>query len=203
MVKSKPGGAEETADCPRCGEPLGPRATFCTNCGYKVKSGKRGGRPSVAREWAKDTHKKSMRRARKVILVLAILLAVVGVGLYALIMSELSSYGRYADADVVRQAKSAALIFLLMYLGIAGLYFGCFIWAKSNPVAATTVATILYVTLKLAEVILNPSSLLNPFGLFITACIIAMLVYGIKSAIAYDRMEKEDRRRQRMVASRQ
>jgi drug/metabolite transporter (DMT)-like permease len=92
------------------------------------------------------------------------------------------------------EIKRFLTIGILIQVALCGMFVGCFFWAKASPLPATLTALIIYLTLMLITLAMDPKSFLNPFALTFRVLITLALLYGVKSAVAYSRMEAEDER---------
>ena len=89
--------------------------------------------------------------------------------------------------EVLKQANQEATILLVTLLAIAGIYFGLWFWARKNPLPALIVALVFYLTLVTLDFIL--AGILR--GILIKVVIILVLANGVKSALAYRKLQRQ------------
>ena len=165
--------------CEKCGENLTGVDAFCGGCGEPVP-GKKAARPRVgeiARKHRKKAHRGKINTGRKAILAVAILQVIFGV----FIMIMLSNLGAASDVLILNG---------VMLFGVAGVFFGLWIWAKSAPYPASVTALVVFVTLHAAAAAQNPAALLQ--GLLIKIIVLVCLINAIKSAAAYRKMQLQE-----------
>lgn len=184
------------SSCPACGTTLRPQLAFCEQCGARtdgvatpavptaptaavaVKPPLRKPSPAIAALARKraaasrirtiDSERKAVRSARICMSIVAILLFVVaGLGWSAL-----------GGGD----GETGPLRALLVANGLLGVVFlALVVWAGRNAFAAVLTGLVLYLSLQLAAIAMNPLNLVS--GIFLKAIIIAVLVGGIRAGL--------------------
>jgi hypothetical protein len=161
--------AEPAATCPKCRAELLAGAKFCEACGARI-----GGMPDVhararSRQKARtsDNLAKNQKDARRYILLVAIIQT--GLAGFVLWLSSRNSL-----------SQASPLVWGLLAVGLC--FWGCWFWARSNAFAATLTALILYATLILADLAVDPASILR--GVIFKVLIVLGLIKGVRSALA-------------------
>lgn len=141
----------------------GGKPILCSACGKPVKPNDRfcGACGHEMPPAEHHLHNKHVKSAMHAIIVLAVLFAVAGVFLYSVTNDK---------ADLV------------VYLILSGIMAGLAWWSRRAPLAAVLVATATYIALIVVNAILDPKTLGQ--GLLVKIIIIALLVRGIKAALA-------------------
>jgi hypothetical protein len=111
------------------------------------------------------SHQKTVKQAANTIWTLSVLLLLSGI-----VLSMVSK---------VPSAKAGVLIVSTI---LAGIMAALAIWARKSPLAALVVATATYGVLLVTNAIIDPTTIAQ--GVFVKIIIVAMLIRGIKSALA-------------------
>jgi hypothetical protein len=101
---------------------------------------------------------------------------------------------------VVAVVQMIAVLFLTMtaaldgvttvvMLLIAGVFFGLWVWAKHNPLAAAIVGLVVFLSLHLADAIVDPTALLR--GIVLKIIVIAILGRAIAAGIKHREFVRE------------
>jgi predicted nucleic acid-binding Zn ribbon protein len=138
--------------CPKCGAATPAGERFCSGCGADVD----------AERLAVQIAPK-MRRARNWILAVGIVYLVTSVAFVAAGM-------------VPDEAKG---ILLGINGALCAIHIGLFFWAKSAPFAAAVVALVLFVTVHVANAVLDPTTIAQ--GIVIKAAFLAALIAAVRS----------------------
>lgn len=154
-----------TTRCSSCGADVPEGERFCGACGYDTH---------------KDDHiatvlEPKLQQARGWILAVGIIYVVSAV-LQVTILSD-----RMRDDDVM---------FILVLNGCLCLvHLGLWWWARSAPFAAAVVALVLFVTLQLVEVALDPSSIGR--GIIIKVLFLFALVQAVRAGVEVQRLRRD------------
>ena len=194
--------------CPHCGVPNEAGSAFCGSCGKAlptaISAGPRvitGGALASTAAGAKlqaDLLHKEAMKAANALLTVAIIQTALGAILYAILAKS-----------PVAAAVNLPLVFGPI-LGVAILFWGLYIWARSNPLPAAIVGLVVYVTLWALDLIVTlvaiahsptapngsggsgglPAGGLSN-GIFIKILIIAMLVRAIKAGVMHRKLMRQ------------
>ena len=77
-------------------------------------------------------------------------------------------------------APVAAQITLAILLGLAAFYFGLWIWAKKSPFAALLTALLVFVSVHLLDIVLEPANLFR--GIIVKIILLVGLCNALKNA---------------------
>ncbi|MFO7259077.1 MAG: hypothetical protein DIU61_015360 [Bacteroidota bacterium] len=149
--------------CEHCNSINGPMNKYCSQCSFPIR-GSEGEKASFlltvsSRRRFLDDARQKIKSARTVIFVLAALFFVFGL------------FVGFAMDDFPSMIVS--LVLCLIYLLLAA-------WCNQNPFGAILTAFIIYVTLIMVNMLVDPETLFQ--GIIIKIGIIAWLVKGIRSA---------------------
>ncbi len=194
--------------CPKCGVPVGPAERFCQACGQALVEGAQAAPPSSKPlgSLVENKHRKQLKGARSSIMVVAVL-TFLGAGVQWFLAQQ-ASKELEAEVQKVRNDPTQVLLedavatqrsAVNELRAIAGailitgfVYIGLFFWAKGNPFAANLTALILFVTIQLLAAALNPVTLAQ--GWLVKILVIAALVNGVKSGLAFKRLQAQESR---------
>ncbi|TET37279.1 MAG: zinc ribbon domain-containing protein [Planctomycetota bacterium] len=179
---------DQVTECPQCGAEIGAEEAFCGECGEQVAEARRPVRrarrkPRLADRYARYGHEKNIQGGRTAIL------AAAGIEVF-LVLVLLVLLTQLSDIPIpaVQEALQTVLyIAIAIELVIVFIYVGLWFWAKSNPFAASVTALIIFGTLTLISVVLNPKIIFSVIGiilLMIKGGIFIALIFGVKSALA-------------------
>lgn len=146
----------EATTCGACGAPLVQGAQFCEKCGADQ------GQVSMDRDVAHMLHAGKMRSASQSLVWVAGLM----------VLGQLFVFGMGGGEDVLG---------LVVGLGIAALFFGFWRWSKRQPLAATASALGVFVTLHVANAVLDPATIAQ--GLIVKIVILVVLVRGVRAGV--------------------
>ena len=175
--------------CIACGATTKPYDRFCEKCGHAMPS---------AEDWA---HQKRVKNATGAIGGLAILFVIFGTIMFFVTKSQsavaLLKLQRmspdsifptpingvtYTVAALRHQILWETWSVLIVNLILAAVMAGLFIWGKRAPLAAVLVATATYLVVIVTNAIIDPKTIGQ--GIFLKIIIVALLVKGIRSALA-------------------
>ncbi|MFO7567021.1 MAG: zinc ribbon domain-containing protein [Enhygromyxa sp.] len=80
-------------------------------------------------------------------------------------------------------------ITMVVMLGVGGLYFGLWVWCKHNPLAASIVGLVVFVTLHAAEALVDPSTIVR--GIVVKVIVIAVLIRAIGNGVKHREFVRE------------
>ena len=175
--------------CIACGATTKPYDRFCEKCGHAMPS---------AEDWA---HQKRVKNATGAIGGLAILFVIFGTIMFfvtksqsAVALLKLQSMSpdsifptpingvTYTVAALRHQILWETWSVLIVNLILAAVMAGLFIWGKRAPLAAVLVDTATYLVVIVTNAIIDPKTIGQ--GIFLKIIIVALLVKGIRSALA-------------------
>ncbi|HEY8019810.1 MAG TPA: hypothetical protein VIH93_01840 [Thermoanaerobaculia bacterium] len=177
---------EVTVPCPSCSAAVGFPGRLCRSCGAVVPAAVREAlerRLEAADEDFRDG-RAATRSASMILLLLALVSLGGGLGKYALeVSSDLAG----------RQDQVGALGELAMALAVGAVFFGCFAWARRNPLPAVASGLGVWLLAQVASTIASPISAL-PIGVggfvraFLRLAILLFLVRGLVAAARGQRL---------------
>lgn len=150
--------------CSSCGADVPEGERFCGACGYDTH---------------RDDHiatvlEPKLRQARGWILAVGIIYVVSAVMQVTLLPD------RMADGDVV--------FVLALNTGLCLVHLGLWWWARTAPFAAAVVALVLFVTLQIVELALDPSSIGR--GVIIKVLFLVALVQAVRAGVEVQRLRR-------------
>jgi hypothetical protein len=150
--------------CENCGAPYLPEQKFCQQCRFPVggtDADRQNFRIRIGRheEWLRDANKQT-RTSKIIIYILA--------GLF-LLFGLIQGFGASEDFPLM----IVNLIMCVAYLVLAA-------WADKNPFGAILTALIIYVTIQVLNMFIEPISIVK--GIIMKIIIISALVKGVRSA---------------------
>jgi hypothetical protein len=174
--------------CPHCGSQTLASAAFCESCGKAVSSGSAGPRivgnaaqatSGASAKLMADGLKKYTKRAMTTLIVLGCLQLVIAAVFYSI-----STGGPVANRGAMQTAA-------LVTAGLGVVFLGLGFWARSSPLPATVVGTVLYGSLIMLNVVNwanQPGGARGlPVGL-LDIIIVAFLLKGIQAALEYRKL---------------
>ncbi len=192
MPETSPETVVAAPACAKCATPLVAGARFCETCGAAAPgvapSANAKGRAALGRLTA-NTHLSQIKSARMVIAMVALLILAVTIFQHAQFNSQIAEY-RANPANVINEqiVTRATMLFYANYL-IVGIYGGLILWMKTNPFAACLTALIIYVSITLLNVAIDPTSIFQ--GILVRIVVILLLVKGVKSGLAWRRLREK------------
>jgi hypothetical protein len=180
---------KEPIKCSACGSAAKPYDRFCQSCGHAMPT---------AEEYVHQRHVKGATGAIKA---LAIMFSIFGAIMYFatktqadLVLAKLSNMDpnmtlptpingqTYTVAALRHEVLWEPWSVLIVNLVLAAVMVGLAIWGRRAPLAAVLVATATYAVVIVANAIMDPMTIGQ--GIYMKIIIIAILVKGIKSALA-------------------
>ena len=151
--------------CGKCKGPLAAAERFCPACGADRDL-------EIQIEALERT---KLASARKWILGIGIWYLVSGLIMLAIVKDQLTPEGR---------------VFLLgTHLGLFAVHVGLYVWARIAPLAAAVVSLVLFLTLHLANAVLEPSSIYK--GMIVKVLFVVVLVKAIQAGYEIHRLRNE------------
>ena len=185
--------------CPKCAAEAGPDEKFCAACGAPL-SPEVVPLPPSPQQWE---NLEKIGKARKWLLIVAILTCVIGVGLYFLQKSEVEKQIRDAEAQIagmdretvdahfkeavgmtfqeaIDHDRGMVRMLLLVNLGLCAAYLLLWWWAKAKPLPASVIALLLFITTHVVNAVVEPKTLYQ--GILIKILFTLALVRAISAA---------------------
>ncbi|PRQ06255.1 zinc ribbon domain-containing protein [Enhygromyxa salina] len=78
---------------------------------------------------------------------------------------------------------------MVVMLGLGGAFAGLWAWCRSNPLAASIVALLLFATMHLADAIVDPSTIKN--GIILKIFVVVVLVKAISAGLKHREFVRE------------
>ena len=206
---------EQSADeryCINCGDPLlkparksGGSPSGSTSGGLKnsqqwkpkpvspgpVKNSAGASQGAALGSLVEQQQRKHIRRARAIIILIAVLLLFGSFMLYLFVGSkpgllEIMKNSLEMDHNTFNLFKKSMTIemWVNFFMGVFFLLF--FIWARSNPYAAILTVLVIFITQIIVQGAMYPQSLVSPAQIF-NVIIILALIRGIKAGLAYNK----------------
>lgn len=152
--------------CPQCSQ-MNPRGSnFCEACGTSLSDIAAAER--MADEAEAEVLLERVRKARGALLVVAVLQALGTVAMLAI-----------GDVDQVTAGAMGL---------ISAVFFGLAYWAKNNPFAAAVVGLVLFLSVHLADAVVDPNQIYK--GIIVKVIVIVILVKAIRDGLAYREFRK-------------
>ena len=173
--------------CPHCGAANPSTGAFCEACGKALPSAAPAS-PRVmtsadgfaatgaGRNLQSEELHKQAKKAAGALLAVAIIQAAFGaLFVFALMPREVPAETRN--------------IILVSVFGIAAVFFALYFWARKQPLPASIVGLILFVTVHLLDAVADPAALVR--GLLMKIIIIAILVNAIQAGVKYRQLQRQ------------
>ena len=141
--------------CAACGAALGG-GQFCEKCGADQKE------LSFEADKARMLHAGPLQSARSSLLWVGILTA----------LGALLGFGMGGGDDVLT---------LVVGLGVAALYAGLWQWSKRQPLGATAAGLGIFVTLHVANAVVDPATLFQ--GIVVKIIVLVFLIRGVRAGV--------------------
>lgn len=156
--------------CPKCSAVTEMDAQFCHNCGHPLDSlhAKAAIAPSPV-PIPDPAIEKGIRQARTTLLVVAIIQIFSG-----LIFVAIQSQDTFAIAGV---------------FVVSAVFFALWFWAKKNALPATITGLVTFVTLHVAEAMIDPRQIYQ--GIIMKILVVTFLAKGVGAAINYRNAQKQ------------
>jgi hypothetical protein len=218
LVLQAPHGTPAERACPSCAALMSASSAFCTDCGAAMDGSggapvaqapapaELGAAPTLVRgrgtaKFREKSARKSIGRARKILVALSILFALVGAGAGYKTKQDAAESKRifaeiYQDDDIVdlgdgstwkwgelkAQMDREVVTVFVIYFGLAVLMAGLYFWARRSPFPAMLTGLCVYLVLIVGSAIVDPASLLS--GILLKGFIVLALLAGVQSALA-------------------
>jgi hypothetical protein len=187
-----------TRNCPSCGAAIESSSeTFCAACGHKLRSSDEEIAANIARSQADE----SLRQARKWLMIVAVLTWVSGAIFYFLGKAEVDKQIAQAERqtagispelrdqvmkretgmtfqEAVDHDRGQVRLLLVVNIVLGAIYVGLWLWAAKAPLPATVIALLIFVTVVVVNVIIDPKTLAQ--GIIVKIAVIG----GLGSAVA-------------------
>lgn len=176
--------------CPHCGSENTEGASFCRACGKALpniaSAGPRfiedgGAATTIAGTQAQNAELRAqIKKASGALLIVAIL-QVLGTVLIYFLMSSTELGKRASDAD--------RLTVTVVMSAIAVLFFGLYAWSRKNPFPAAVVGLVVFVTIHLADALVDPTTILQ--GIIVKIIVVAILIRAVKAGVRYRQLKRQ------------
>jgi hypothetical protein len=186
--------------CPHCGAANAVGAQFCESCGKALPAATRSGPRVVGQNdlastaagvaLQTDELHTQMKKASGALLAVAIIQTAFGALMYFLMR------------DAIQRGRVNGPVLLGTIFGIAALFWGLFIWARSNPFPAAIVGLVVYITLWVLDMVVAAvqashsnapgAAAASPFnGIVMRLIIIAVLFNAVKAGAKYRQLMRQ------------
>lgn len=185
--------------CPKCAAEAGPEEKFCAACGASLVADAPPPAPPP-QQW--DNLQK-IGKARKWLLIVAVLTCVLSIGLYFIQKSEVEKQIRDAQSQIrgldpeqvdahfkravgmtfqeaIDHDRGMVRMLLFVNFGLTAAYLLLWWWAKTKPLPATVIALLLFVTTHVVNAVVEPSTIYQ--GMLIKIFFTLALVRAIGAA---------------------
>jgi hypothetical protein len=186
--------------CPHCGATNPYGAAFCESCGKalppvvptgpRVLTGDAIASTAAGQQLQAEQLHKQARRARGALLALAIL-ATIGAGLFFVLIPAVQNNSNAPEARSLTQSIAIGTAI------IAVVFWGLYIWSRSQPLPAAIVGLVVFVTLKVINFVMMMSAagqdgtrVQSPIGC-IDIIIIAVLVQAITAGVQHRKLLRQ------------
>jgi hypothetical protein len=186
--------------CPHCGVANPDNSGFCASCGKALPSPSAAG-PRVlgasdfagsraGQELQAQDLQKKMKTAFSILLTLGILQLVLGGAALAIGIALRGSNTQPATTPGGQTLDATALIGIGVVVGALGfLFLGLAIWARFAPFPAAIVGLVLYCSIWLLDIVMDPSMALR--GIIIKILIIAALAKAVSAGAQYRALRRQ------------
>ena len=174
--------------CPHCGASNPSTGTVCESCGKalpsavasspRVTSASAAGfaGTGVGRSLQADELSKQAKKAAGALLAVAIIQVVFG----AIVVFALM------PANVPQQTRN---IVMVSVFGIAAVFFALYFWARKQPLPASIVGLVLFVTMHLLDALADPTALAR--GILMKIIIVVILVNAIQAGVKHRQLQRQ------------
>jgi predicted nucleic acid-binding Zn ribbon protein len=184
--------------CPECGGMIPASDTFCSGCGFVMKTKEQNSRELLAKERELNVLKRESKKSARIIIILAILFAVFGTLLGFLGRTEankakamianmketdtLPVNGKVYTIKELRKKldMEVYVIFGTNYL-LSIIMFGLYVWARRNLFPAIISAFCIYMAVIAGNAFIDPKTLVT--GILFKIIFIMLFIAGIKKAL--------------------
>jgi len=208
---------DENRACPRCRAVRGPGESFCSACGFKIQSTPQEQRDRFDRLRSisvKQGQLRKIRTGRGWILAVSVLTLLGGLFFYFVAKSETERQIRDAESriagatpeqraefdanmkkatgmtwdEAVRHDRGRVAGLLAMNLVLAAVYFGLYLWARSQPFPAALIALLVYLAVLVLNAILDPNMLAQ--GWLVKIFVIVGLGSAVSAAYQHRKLQE-------------
>lgn len=171
--------------CPHCQAENAENHNFCERCGKalpaaagtpRVVAGAASPGTTLGRSFKQRELKDAMRKKAAGTLLAVTILQVLG-----------SAITVALQGDALEPAEWRFMVAIM--LGIAGLFFALYLWARKNPLPAAITGLVVFVTLHALDAVADPASI--PRGLLMKVIVLVLLISAIKAGLQYRQMVAE------------
>jgi hypothetical protein len=173
--------------CPHCGVEILDSSVFCEECGQavavegagpKVVGSKGVATSRIGRAVQRKQIKKELRKAVHALWAVGVINIVVGVIVFLFLRG---------------QAPTTAATLLVASLIIGGLFLGLGFWARTNPLPPAIIGLVLYVSLVVFNIVMNPETATQGLaGLLIPILITIALINGVRGGAKYRELQRAE-----------
>lgn len=203
--------------CVQCSAPLDPSENFCPKCGLKMRATveeQKAARDRISAFQEDQQHLRKIRSGRGWILAVSILTLLWGTVYHFInkrkteeeigkVESQLAGATAEQKAEFDRRVKQNAgmtweqakrhdrgqvTLLLVVNLFLTAVYFGMWLWAKSNPFPAALISLIIFMTVLVIGIIIDPSNAHK--GLLVNILVIAGLGSAVSAAYKHRKLQE-------------
>ena len=208
---------EPARACPKCQVPLVPGENFCSACGFKIQNTPEEKQARFDRLRSiseKQDQLQKIRSGRGWILAVSILTLVGGIIFYFIAKANAEKDIRTVEQQIagatpeqraafdekmkettgmtwdeaVRHDRGMVTGLLVMNVVLAVVYFGLYLWARSQPFPAALIALLIYLSVLVLNAIIDPKLLAQ--GWLIKIFVIAGLGSAVSAAYKHRKMQE-------------
>lgn len=173
--------------CPHCGAMNPSGGAFCESCGKALPSAAASGprilssatgfaSTGAGRSMQSDELQKQAKKAAGALLAVAIIQVIFGAILvFALLPAGIPAATRN--------------MIMLSVFGIGAVFFALYFWARKQPLPASIVGLVLFITMHLLDAIADPTALAR--GLIMKIIIIVVLVNAIQAGLKHRQLKRQ------------
>jgi hypothetical protein len=143
-------------------------------------------RPLFGAHIVTNTLDRELKQAR----VIFILIGLTNIVVSLLALNTLSDQLKQAEKlGLLADAKIPDIVRIVVYIGvgIGAVYLLCAVLVYKKPIPTTIIGLTIYCVFTLAQVVVDPSSVLSIFGVGLRAAMIIALVSAVRFAYLYER----------------
>ena len=177
--------------CRKCGKEAADDQAYCANCGDPLNGGLKKESPSSPKDLVsseEEEQRRLIKEARISIMVVAVVIIISSLIRWLQLESEISKIGTNPIMLVDQRAVDMARASIIGDFLLSAFFIFLFFLAKSSPFGATLTGFIIFITIIIVSVIIEPKSLI--MGILLKILIIAVLVNGLRAGIGYKRIRE-------------
>jgi hypothetical protein len=200
----------ETVACPHCGAANAPVAAYCESCGKalpaaippgpRILTGKMFATTAAGMKLQADELHTVAKKASVALLWIAVLQSAAVAFLFALFASQRGGLSRLAQMPL----RVSGLVYATAI--IAAVFWGLYIWSRTNPLPAAIVGLVVYGTLTVVDLVITFSAIAasgrnDPVaaggpvgggcgGIVFRVLIISMFVRAINASMRYRELQR-------------